>query len=197
MMKKRIAAALFAIMLTACISGCGNDDVKRIERNESSGAQSGNENKDSSNGDEQSKLKGYVFETDGANGKVSMTTDIEMAGILEKLGEPDSYFEAESCAFKGLDKTYTYSHYEIQTYPDGDKDLISCILFKDDIISTKEGMSIGMTKEQMENTYGTGYEVKGNMYSYEKDGSYLAFIMQDDIISSIQYYSPALEKEQN
>ena len=33
----------------------------------------------------------------------------DMTEVLAAEGEPLSYFEAESCAFNGLDKTYTYA----------------------------------------------------------------------------------------
>lgn len=192
-MKKKIFAVLSAVVLSICLTACGSNDVKVIENNKDDKASESS----TDNSGETSKLKGYVFEADGQNGKVSITTEIEMNDILKQLGDPDNYFEAESCAFKGLDKTYTYSHYEIQTYPEGKKDLISCILFKDDMIKTAEGLSIGMTKDQMEEAYGTDYEQKGAMYVYKKDSSFLGFIIQDNIISSIQYFSDALEQQQN
>ncbi len=192
-MKKKIFTVLSAVVLSICLTACGSNDVKVIENNKDDKASESS----TDNSGETSKLKGYVFEADGQNGKVSITTEIEMNDILKQLGDPDNYFEAESCAFKGLDKTYTYSHYEIQTYPEDKKDLISCILFKDDMIKTAEGLSIGMTKDQMEEAYGTDYEQKGAMYVYKKDSSFLGFIIQDNIISSIQYFSDALEQQQN
>lgn len=192
-MKKKIFTVLSAVVLSICLTACGSNDVKVIENNKDDKAFESS----TDNSGETSKLKGYVFEADGQNGKVSITTEIEMNDILKQLGDPDNYFEAESCAFKGLDKTYTYSHYEIQTYPEDKKDLISCILFKDDMIKTAEGLSIGMTKDQMEEAYGTDYEQKGAMYVYKKDSSFLGFIIQDNIISSIQYFSDALEQQQN
>ena len=53
-------------------------------------------------------------------------TDIRLNGdmeaILNALGEPKSYTEETSCAFEGLDKTYTYDSFIIQTYPRADRD---------------------------------------------------------------------------
>ncbi|MCL1830027.1 MAG: hypothetical protein FWG21_01200, partial [Oscillospiraceae bacterium] len=47
--------------------------------------------------------------------------DDDMEDIIAVLGEPLSYFEATSCAFDGLDKTYTYSGFDIVTRPEGEK----------------------------------------------------------------------------
>ena len=190
-MKKRLAMAMLGLMLALGLCACGNDDVKVITKD---GVETGAENEKEENGDAEDadaedgadagrdsddadELKGYVFTAD----------------VLAKLGEPVSYFEAASCAFQGLDKVYTYNHYEIDTYPDGDDDRISSIILKDDLIATPEGLSIGMTKADMENAYGTGYETNGNMCVYTKDGMHLSILVENDAVTSIQYNSAALD----
>ena len=70
---------------------------------------------------------GFVFTYNG----VDVRVDAAAADIVDKLGTY-SYFEAPSCAFNGLDKIYTYTSFEIDTYPVGDADYISAIVFKDD-----------------------------------------------------------------
>ena len=141
----------------------------------------------------ETKLSGFIFKAEGNAGTVSVTTDMDAAPVIQVLGEPDSYFEAPSCAFQGIDKIYTYSHFEINTYQDNDTDKISMILFLDDLVSTSEGICIGMTKENMENVYGTGYEVQNGAYVYKKDSMKLVFIISDGEITSIEYDSMALE----
>ena len=121
-----------------------------------------------------------------------MQVDADFAPVLEKLGEPLSYFEAASCAFEGLDKTYTYSGFQIITYPDGEKDCVSTIVLKDDSVSTAEGVSIGESKERLQEVYGSGSE-EGNMIVYAKGDMKLCFIMQNDEIASIEYRSKVLE----
>lgn len=202
-MKKRLAMAMLGLMLALGLCACGNDDVKVITKD---GVETGAENEKDENGDaadadaedgadadrdsdDADELKGYVFTADG----VDMAMDMEMEDVLAKLGEPVSYFEAASCAFQGLDKVYTYNHYEIDTYPDGDDDRISSIILKDDLIATPEGLSIGMTKADMENAYGTGYETNGNMCVYTKDGMHLSILVENDAVTSIQYNSAALD----
>lgn len=187
-MKKKICVLAMAAVMAAGVVACGND-VKVISKDgttqqtvEATGESSGAET-----------LKGYVFEAEGTEGTVSVTTDIEMASVLEKLGNPVKYFEAASCAFEGLDKIYTYQHFEINTYPNGEKDIISSIVLKDDLIETPEGLAIGMTKADMEAAYGTDYEEKGNMCVYTKDGMHLSVLVENGVISSIEYGSGVLD----
>ncbi|HBG77138.1 MAG TPA: hypothetical protein DDW86_09305, partial [Clostridiales bacterium] len=65
--------------------------------------------------------EGYSYEYNG----IKIPMNVDAAPIVKKLGKPANYFEAASCAFQGLDKVYTYSNFEIGTYPKGDKDFIS------------------------------------------------------------------------
>lgn len=190
-MRKRLTVFLGCVCLACSLMGCANDEVKVIEKKPVAEQDSGEAGSDKSDNQEKEEtLKGYVFELDG----ISMTTDIDAAKIVEKLGEPVKYFEAASCAFQGLDKMYTYSHIEIDTYPEGDTDKILSIIFLDDMVSTKEGVYIGMTQADMEKAYGTDYEKKNDMYIYSKDGMKLTFLMKDAAISSISYDSAVLEQ---
>ncbi len=131
---------------------------------------------------------GYSFETGG----VILSVDMDMAEVLEKLGEPMSYFEAESCAFHGLDKVYTYAGFEIDTYPQDGRDYISNIVLKDDTVATKEGISISMLWDDVADAYGDGYVEEDGMFVYERDGMKLCFIFTDGFISSIEYRSHVL-----
>jgi len=142
----------------------------------------------------QPNLTGYIFQAQGVSGMVSISVDMDAEPVIQSLGEADSYFEAPSCAFQGIDKMYTYSHFEIDTYPDGDTDKISMILFLDDLVSTAEGVCIGMTKEDMEKAYGTDYEVSNGFYRYTKDNMKLSFIIEDGEIRSIEYDSLVLNE---
>ena len=121
-----------------------------------------------------------------------MKVDQDMAEIADQLGEPDSYYEEPSCAAQGIAKIYTYPGFEIETYPDGEKDLIACVVLKDDSVATPEGIDLSMTKEDILKAYGSDYEESGNGMVYEKDGTKLCFIMEGDDIASIEYNSPVL-----
>ena len=198
-MKKKCLAMIIGCMLMAGLTACGEEEVKVVSKlpGESNTAEAEEEADQQEAGDEEQQqeeaLTGYIFDVDVDGTIVSVTTDVDMKGILEQLGEPASYFEAASCAFQGLDKTYTYEHFRIETYPEGETDKISSIIFLDDIEETQEGISIGMTEEDMKNTYGKEYEENGAMVIYTKDGKHLSFLIKDDVIESIEYNSAVLD----
>lgn len=128
----------------------------------------------------------YAFVSNG----VSLTPDAEAEPLVGALGEPLSYFEAESCAFEGLDKIYTYGGFEIDTYPDENGvDRISAVILKDDSVATSEGLMIGDGADRITQVYGEPTSAEGSLYVYEKGGAALRFILQGSEIVSIEYVS--------
>ena len=123
------------------------------------------------------------------NGK-AIAPDMDMAEVLSAIGKEQSYFEAESCAFQGMDKMYTYADFEIDTYPQGDKDLVSVILFKNDLVKTDEGIAIGMGLEDIQKAYGNAQEENGAVI-LNKGNMQLQFLLKDGVITSIEYDSLA------
>lgn len=191
-MKKFIGILLAAGMLL--MAGCGDDGnvISGEAQNVSDGASQNGEGNTGTQTSDSGKTtgKGYVFRY----GETVVSVDADMAPVLEKLGEPAKYFEAASCAFEGLDKVYTYGSFEIQTYPQGDKDYVSVIILKDDAVSTAEGIYIGCSRENVTNAYGTDCKEEGSMLTFNKDGMKLCFLLENDTVTSIQYFSTVLEE---
>ncbi len=127
--------------------------------------------------------EGFVFVYED----VKVPLNVDAAPVLEALGKEDTYFEAASCAFQGLDKTYTYSGFEITTYPQGDKDFISTIYLIDDSVSTDKGIFIGSSLADVTAAYGDAYENKSGGYTYTLGDSTLAFVVEGDSVTSITY----------
>lgn len=139
--------------------------------------------------EKEEKISGYVFEYQG----VSMTMDMEAAGVIEALGEPVSYFEAPSCAFEGLDKIYNYGSFELDTYEKNGMDYISGIYFRDDLIGTREGISLYMSYDELVEVYGQTEGKDSGTVMYEKDGMKLCFLVKEGKIISIEYRSGVLD----
>ena len=118
-------------------------------------------------------------------------TDILMhapaAPVLEALGEPVSYTEEASCAFTGLDKTYFYGGFYLQTYPLGDADYIYSLWLIDDSSSTPEGIYIGSSKADVEAAYGAEGFNGSNAYVMTGTTSTLTIILDGETVTSIQY----------
>ena len=109
------------------------------------------------------------------------------APILETLGEPVSYTEEASCAFSGLDKTYYYGGFYLQTYPMGDADYVFSVWLVDDSSTTPEGIYIGASQAEVEAAYGTEGFNGTNAYVMTGTTSTLTIIMDGGVVSSIQY----------
>ena len=168
-MRRRVLALLLAVSCVfLCACGGGN--------NEGNAGNNNSENK-------QENEASYIFTYDGM--EISVNEDIE--SVVNKLGEPIAYYEAASCAFDGLDKFYTYSSFQLDTYPKDGKDMVASIYFKDDLVKTTEGISLYMTKADMIKAYGEATTVNGNEYTYEKGNGCLYFILEGDEIISIEY----------
>lgn len=172
------------MVLTACGK---NDEPENIEDNpvqEDNQVDINNDNqKEEDQDDIQKEPSGYSFEYKDLN--IFMNMDV--APVINNLGEALEYFEAESCAFKGLDKTYTYPGFEITTYPLNGSDNISSIYIMDDSVSTPEGIYLGASVDEMIAAYGDDYTESSGAYTYTKDDSKLQFITKDDEIIAITY----------
>lgn len=134
----------------------------------------------------QYEARGYYF----AVNETAASVDMDIEELLPQLAEAKSVFEAPSCAGEGVDYIYNFSAYEIETYPAADgKNRIGFITLKDDTVATAEGIDLSMTKEDVIRVYGEDYEESPNQITYEKDGTKLNFIFQEDNIISIEYVS--------
>lgn len=175
MKKKILALGLIATMALSMVACGSSNDTKVIESNTSSNA-----------GDASSSSStGYVFNYNGT----AIAVDADAAPIIEKLGEPASYFESPSCAAEGIGKLYTYSDFEIQTYPDGDKDLILYVLLRTDNVATAEGIDLSSSKEDIIAAYGEPTEEVTGSLKYVKDDMTLVFLFNGDSLLSIEYDS--------
>lgn len=176
-MRRNAINLLLALALAAALSACSAPD-----QTESGPAPTGGAPQDSQA--VQTEPDGYVF-TAPNGGTVAMGDD--MAAVLKALGEAQTYFEAPSCAFEGLDKTYTYSGFTILTRPDGDRDLVNSILLTDDSAATPEGVFIGSSAQDVAATYGEPAQQTDTMLGYVKGGTALNFILEDGRVISIEY----------
>ena len=118
---------------------------------------------------------------------VEITLNADAAPIVAALGEPMKYTESTSCAFVGLDKTYYYGSFYLETYPDGDKDYVSAWWFADDTITTAEGVYIGADQAAVDKAYGAEAYNGSNAYTVKKAAGTLTVILENGVVSSIQY----------
>ena len=133
---------------------------------------------------EKVKDKGYVFIADDTEFVIGE----DPTDSINKLDAKSDTFEAPSCAMQGEDKIYTYSGFTLAVHSDSKREPLKLmsILLTDDSVQTAEGIYIGSTREDVENTYGEQKE-KGSEYVYKKGVMELSFIFAKDKVVSIEY----------
>lgn len=215
MKNKRIIAIIMTACMIALLTACGsgsNDTVAtkkiggNVKDNISEGGEvnkgekttvtaSSNDSASQSSSASSDSFNGYRFIAD----KTVIELDADCEPVVAKLGEAASYFESVSCAFNGIDKIYTYAHFELQTYPaDDGVDRISTIVLFDDMYETEEGITIGSTKEAVMAAYGISESDGSNQIVTRKGNDRLQFIFSaEDKVISVQYTSHVLDAEQN
>lgn len=109
------------------------------------------------------------------------------ADVIAALGEPKTYSESTSCAFEGLDKSYGYGSFYLETYPIGDKDYVYGWYFVDDMVENNEGICIGSSKADVEAAYGAENYNGTNAFQIKKGSGMLTIILENDVVSSVQY----------
>lgn len=164
---KKIVSLILVLAMALCFAACG-DSTPATEPSKENSVPAAD---------------GYGFAYNGTQ----ITMHAEAAPILAALGEPVSYTEETSCAFDGLDKTYYFGSFYLQTYPMGEKDYVFSAWFMDDSLTTAEGAYVGMTQAQVEGIYGADSFNGSNAYVLTKGESVLSILLTDGVVSSIQY----------
>ena len=186
MMKKTAVSILMAALIV--LAGCGGSDEKVISGEVSNVETNDTQTEEIENASDKA-AEGYVFESNG----VSIAVDGEAAAYISGLGEPLSYFESPSCAFGDLDKIYTYSGFELDTYSFDGIDYVSAVIFKDDSVSTPEGIAIGDSVDKVKEIYGEPESEEPTIISYVKGETKLCFLIQDGSVVSVEYRTMILD----
>lgn len=168
-----LCTALLASSLCVACGGSGDSSNKNSE------AQS----EQQQGGAQEEKVEGFAYVMNGTE----IIPNAKMEPIVAALGEADSFFESDSCAFQGKDKVYTYGSVVINTYPENEVDYVYTIELKDDTVSTAEGIYVGSSVEDVKAKYGEPKEDTGVALVYEKGTSTLNFSYEDGAVTSIVY----------
>ena len=101
--------------------------------------------------------------------------------------EANSVYEVPSCAIEGTDNLYDYGTVEVTAYDDGTGEIIYSVYLVDANTPTDEGLYISDTLEQVNTIYGTDRTENGNELTYQKGDSLLIILLEDDVVTSIEY----------
>lgn len=180
---KKIIALTLALCLMFCLAACGSSTTEPQGNNQPAGNNAGSDNTPVGSNDTTEAASNFSFTYKGVEIKLAEPAE----PIIEKLGEPMKYTESASCAFDGLDKSYYYGSFYLETYPQGDKDFVYGWWFADDSISTPEGIYIGAAKADVDTAYGADAFNGTNAYTVKDGKGTLTIILENDVVSSIQY----------
>ncbi len=172
---------LLVLVVLLLLAGCSKDKEVPASKTEDIGTKEDTSKDDAK--ETTSTKPGFEFDYNG----VTIPMNVDAAPVVEALGETTAYMEAASCAFQGLDKFFTYSGFELSTYPDGEKDMVYSVYFLDDSVTTKEGIYIGSSKDDVIAAYGEDYTEKSSQIAYTMGETELAFILEEDMVTSITY----------
>ena len=103
------------------------------------------------------------------------------------LPEANDLFEVPSCAIEGTDNVYSYDAFELTAYNDGNGEVIYSIYLLDPNVTTAEGLYLGDDRATVEKLYGTDYTDNDGELVYTKGSTELRIILEDDLVSSIEY----------
>lgn len=176
---KKMIALMLVLTMGASLCACGNTG----SGTETTAPSEKHEDTQPVNVETEPACDDYVFTYEGIDIEMKAHAD----GIIDALGEPKSYTEEPSCAFEGMDKTYFYGSFYLQTYPMEDVDYIYCLWIVDDSVETPEGIYIGATQAQVEAAYGADSYNGNNAYVITGENSRLTIILDNGVVSSIQY----------
>ncbi|MCQ2427831.1 MAG: hypothetical protein MJ137_05455 [Clostridia bacterium] len=171
-MKKLLAIAFAALMLISFVScgGGGGGEITLPPEDDTTAS--------GATGD------GFSF---AGGTSVSVAPHDNLAAFIAAAGKAVSYEESNSCAYLGLDKIWVYSGYTIYSYPKDGVDYLLQLVFTDDSVKTDEGISIGMTADEVKTAYGNDYASIGEAMVYTKGVTSLKFGIKDGKVTQVIY----------
>jgi len=169
---KKFFCILFALTLIAALVSCGGGGGGELTLGEDT-EQPGTD-----------KTNAYSF-TGGTT--VALAPHDDLAAYIAVAGTPVSYEESNSCAYLGLDKIWVYSGYTIYSYPDNGIDRLLQLVFTDDSVKTGEGISIGMSVDDVKAAYGTEFSSVGDSMVYTKGVTAIQFGIKDGKVTQVIY----------
>ncbi len=169
---KKLIVILLALCMAVSMAACGNTDGTT----------------DSQSGEETKATHGYENALYFTYNGVKIQLHAPAAPILEALGAAKAYTEEPSCAFDdGMDKTYTYDDFYLQTYPLNGQDYVYSFWFQNDMVRTNEGVSIGDPQQTVSYVYGAEAYNGKNAYIIRQEDGQLSVILKDGVVQSITY----------
>ena len=164
---KKVFLSILTIGMLFFVTGCGETGETPIQLNE------GNE-----------KFNNFKISYDD----IDVTPGVKF-NYEDIKGKTPKISTIAGCALYGYDHVYTYDNIEIvANINDEDKvETVYSVLFKDDSVSTPEGIKIGSSVDDLIKTYGKEYDEFNGVYTFNGVGLFLQVQTKDQVVTSIEY----------
>lgn len=164
---KKVLLSFLIVFLSLFFVGCESKEDIPININE-----------------ESSKFSDFNISYDNVDvtpGVVFDYTDIK--------GKTPKISTISGCALYGYDHVYTYDNIEIVANINSEENIetVYSVYFKDDTVSTPEGIKIGSSVDSLLKAYGKEYDEFNGVYTFNGVGLFLQVQTKDDKVTSIEY----------
>jgi len=178
MKKILILMTVFAMLL--CFSGCGDDAPTGENLEITRGTTPAKDTEAPADG----AIQDTAFQAFQVDGVKLVPGEPFQA---DALGEPESVYQAPSCAIEGSDNVYNYGTFELTAFDDGTGETIYSIYFVDPSLATPEGLCLGDDAAKALELYGENYRENGTARVYVNGDSQLFLIVENETVVSIEY----------
>lgn len=118
---------------------------------------------------------------------VYITPNRPFANVIEHIGSYTDAAKSMGCMFTDEEWEYYYNHFLLTTYRDGGVDYVGCIQFTDDVITTSEGLRLGMTEAESIAICGPDFEDRTGTHIYTRGNTQLWVFVSGGIVTNISY----------
>lgn len=177
---KRILALMMAFAMLLCLAACGDDAPAGENLEITRGTAPAKDTE--APGD--SGVQDTAFQPFQVDGVELVPGEPFQA---DALGEPESVYQAPSCAIEGSDNVYNYGSFELTAFDDGSGETIYSIYFVDPALATPEGLCLGDDAAKALELYGENYQEDGTARVYTNGNCKLFLIVENETVVSIEY----------
>ncbi len=143
-------------------------------------------NKEDTSDTENTAKNGVAFYVEYNDTRITMGAEAD--SIIEKLGEAQDRREIGDCGGLGAQVKYSYPSLEIYVLESKTEgNIIDQITFRDDLVSTPEGVYIGMSADEATEKLGESTAKTDKSMEYEKNGFVLKLGIDNGSITEIDY----------
>ena len=157
-MKSKYICILVLLMIL-----CGCDSSKKV---------------DTSN---EKQKESYIVEID------NIEINIDDEYVEDRIKGEKSQYEVTNCAIGGTNIVHIFDNVEITTYTNNKKELIYSIVFTNPSIASKNGIKLGLSKDEVVGILNNECEIEDSLITKDYGAYQLNIVLKDDVVISVEY----------